>query len=77
MNMNIEKIHTTFFRRNLRDLMERVKFKGDRYIVETFGRPMMVLISYEGYLSVEKMLPHNGDTAPGAAAPIEGESWAD
>jgi len=37
--------------------MERVKFGGERFIVQTFGRPMAVLISYEDFLAIEDFLP--------------------
>lgn len=58
-----EAIPATFLRINVRDLMERVKFRGERFVVETFGRPMMVLISYEDYLCIRQYLPHCADDA--------------
>ncbi len=54
-------INATTLRLNTRDLMERVKFKGECFIVETFGRPMVVLISFEDYLRVQEHLyPEEG-----------------
>ena len=65
--MEVETIQATFLRLYLRDFMERVKFRGERFIVQTFGRPMMVLISYEDYLLVKHRLPRTPrmmDTIP-------------
>jgi len=42
-------INTTDLRLKTRDLMERVKFNGEGFIVKTFGRPMAVIISIDEY----------------------------
>jgi PHD/YefM family antitoxin component YafN of YafNO toxin-antitoxin module len=42
-------INTTELRLKTRDLMERVKFNGERFIVGTFGRPMAVILSVDEY----------------------------
>lgn len=51
-----ETIPATYLRLHTRDLLERVKYKGERFLVETFGRPMGVLISYQDFLSVRDLL---------------------
>lgn len=51
-----ETISATKLRIKTRDLMEQVRYEGARYIVETFGRPMIVLISYEDFLRVQDLL---------------------
>lgn len=56
-------IPSSFFRMHARDLMERVKYRGERFIVETFKRPMVVLISYEDYLRVRSHLLEYVDEA--------------
>jgi PHD/YefM family antitoxin component YafN of YafNO toxin-antitoxin module len=46
-------INSTQLRKQARDIMEEVKFKGKHFIVENFGRPMVAIIStdeYEYYL---------------------------
>jgi prevent-host-death family protein len=53
-SMEIQSIPATFLRLHTRDLLERVKYKGERFLVETFGRPMVVLISYDDYLSLQE-----------------------
>lgn len=54
---DVETIPATFLRINARDLMARVKYRGERFLVETFGHPMAVIISYEDYLCIRHYLP--------------------
>ncbi len=54
--MDPVKVSATELRVKTRDLMERVKFRGEHLIVENFGRPMAVVISYEDYMRVKDML---------------------
>ncbi len=61
--MELAKVTATELRLKTRDLVERVKFKGERLLVENFGRPMIVMISVEDYervtdsLAAEKQAP--------------------
>ncbi len=55
-------INATELRTNTRDLMERVKYHGEQFIVETFGRPMAVIISFEDFNRIKKLL--HSDDAP-------------
>lgn len=54
--MEPTNINTTSLRLETRDLMERVKFKGERFIVATFGRPMAVIISFDDFQRVRHIL---------------------
>ncbi len=49
-------INSTELRTKTRDLMERVKFNGEAFVVETFGRPMAVIISFEDFNRVRELL---------------------
>lgn len=49
-------INATDLRNKTRDLMERVKYHGDIFIVETFGRPMAVIMSVEEFDSLWKLV---------------------
>ncbi len=49
-------VTATELRLKTRDLMERVKFRGEHFIVENFGRPMAVVISVEDYMRVRDLL---------------------
>lgn len=51
--MDVQSIPATFLRLHTRDLLERVKYRGERFLIETFGRPMVVLISYDDYLQLQ------------------------
>lgn len=43
-------INSTQLRKQARDIMEDVKYRGKHFIVENFGRPMVAIISAEEYL---------------------------
>jgi prevent-host-death family protein len=49
-------ITATDLRIKTRDLLERVRFKGERFVVENFHRPMVVLISFEDFIRVKEKL---------------------
>ncbi len=57
-------INTTDLRIKTRDLMERVKFNGERFIVETFGRPMVVIISLDDFMRVKEILCNQAHQVP-------------
>ncbi|MGB8647734.1 MAG: type II toxin-antitoxin system prevent-host-death family antitoxin [Anaerolineae bacterium] len=54
------KVTATELRLKTRDLMERVKFHGEQLIVENFGRPMVVMISFDDYMRIRDQLNGNG-----------------
>ncbi len=43
------KVTATELRLKTRELVERVKYKGEHVVIENFGRPMVVMISFEDY----------------------------
>ncbi len=62
--MEATVVTATELRLKTRDLMERVKFRGEHFIVENFGRPMAVMISVEDYMRVRDLL-HDAPQQPG------------
>jgi prevent-host-death family protein len=54
--MEPTKVTATELRLKTRDLIERVKFKGEHLLIENFGRPMVVIISCEDYERVKGVL---------------------
>ncbi|MDL1894897.1 type II toxin-antitoxin system Phd/YefM family antitoxin [Anaerolineae bacterium CFX7] len=55
-SMEPETINSTELRTKTRDLMERVKYNGEIFLVETFGRPMAVIMSVEDFDAFRKYL---------------------
>ncbi len=64
--MEPTKVTATELRLKTRDLVERVRFKGEHLLIENFGRPMVVMISFEDYLQVKDSLAslHESETVP-------------
>ncbi len=58
--MEPETINSTDLRTKTRDLMERVKFNREAFIIETFGRPMAVLISLQDFELIQNTLKQAG-----------------
>ncbi len=54
--MEPTKVTATELRLKTRDLVERVRFKGEHMLIENFGRPMVVIISFEDYIQVKDSL---------------------
>ncbi len=54
--MEPTRVTATELRLKTRDLVERVKYKGEHLLVENFGRPMVVMISFEDYQRVRESL---------------------
>jgi hypothetical protein len=44
-----EVISATLLRTKTRDILEAAKFGGGHFIVETFGKPMAVIVGVEEY----------------------------
>ena len=42
-------INATDLRIKTREIMERVKYKGERFLIQTFGQPTAVIISVEEF----------------------------
>ncbi len=47
-------INATDLRIKTREIMERVKFKGERFLVQTFGQPTAVIIGVDEYNELTK-----------------------
>lgn len=42
-------ISSTLLRTKTRDILEQAKFRGEHFIVETFGKPMVAIVGVEEY----------------------------
>ncbi|WP_455387535.1 type II toxin-antitoxin system Phd/YefM family antitoxin [Petrachloros mirabilis] len=47
-------INATDLRVKTREIMERVRFKGESFLVQTFGQPTAIIISVDEYDSLTK-----------------------
>ena len=45
-------ISSTLLRTKTRDILEQAKFKGEHFIVETFGKPMVAIVGVDEYWSL-------------------------
>ncbi len=52
--MDAVVINSTDLRTRTREVMERVKFRGERFLVQTFGKPSAIIISIEEYERLSK-----------------------
>jgi prevent-host-death family protein len=59
-------INATDLRIKTREIMERVKFKGECFLIQTFGQPTAVIISVERYKEI------TGKTLAQLEHPLEG-----
>ncbi len=42
-------INATLLRTKTRDILEQAKFRGEHFIVETFGKPMVAIVGIDEY----------------------------
>ena len=52
--MDATTINATELRIQTRDILERARFKGERFMVKTFGRPVAVIIGIEEYTALTR-----------------------
>ena len=45
-------ISSTLLRTKTRDILEQAKFRGEHFIVETFGKPMVAIVGVDEYLNL-------------------------
>lgn len=45
--MSIKHLSVSELRLNIRDILEGVKFRNERYAIITYGRPMAVVVNIE------------------------------
>lgn len=64
--MEATTINATELRIQTRDILERARFKGERFMIQTFGRPVAVIMGIEEYNTLTRVtkqtrkLPTNG-----------------
>jgi prevent-host-death family protein len=59
-------ISATILRTKTRDILEEAKFGGGQFIVETFGKPMAVIVGVEEYRKLTGQDSHPTQKAEGA-----------
>lgn len=47
--MVTQTIKVTELRNRTREIMQRVRFKSEKFLIENFGQPMAVILSVEEY----------------------------
>lgn len=50
-------INASELRIHTREIMERVKYKGERFLIQTFGQPTAVIMSVDEYRKIIASLP--------------------
>lgn len=50
--MDPKVISSTDLRIKTRDIIENAKFKGQHYIVKTFGKPMVAIVGIDDYYAL-------------------------
>lgn len=70
--MKTTKISATDLRSQTRDIIERVRFRGEHFIVRSFGKPVAVIIGIDEYnklISPEQALTE-GETSSVDPLPV-------
>ena len=67
--MEERQIGATELRQKLTDVIQAVKEEGVAYVVETFGRPQVVLIDLKEYRRLRSSQPGSAETTDLARAP--------
>jgi prevent-host-death family protein len=52
--MEATKINATELRIQTRDILERARFKGERFMIQTFGKQMAVIMGIEEYKTLTR-----------------------
>jgi prevent-host-death family protein len=61
VNMDPIVINATDLRIRVREIMERVKYKGDQFLVQTFGQPSAIIISVDEYYQMKALAQKGQD----------------
>ena len=61
--MEERQIGTTELRQRLTDVIQAVKEEKVAYVVETFGRPQVVIVGVEAYRRLQTLKPQRAATA--------------
>lgn len=64
-----QAISSTLLRTKTRDILEQAKFRGQRFIVETFGKPMLANVGVDEYWDLHD-LAHTVDSSPTPEEPV-------
>lgn len=56
-------INATLLRTKTRDILEQAKFRGEHFIVETFGKPMVAIVGIDEYWALIHEAHHTDDGA--------------
>ena len=62
-------ISSTLLRTKTRDILEQAKFKGEDFIVETFGKPMVAIVGVEEYWDLLNQV-RTADRSQGSEEPL-------
>lgn len=52
--MQIQPISATDLRIRLHDIIERARFKGEHFVVHTFGKPVVIILGIDEYNALIK-----------------------
>jgi prevent-host-death family protein len=73
--MEATTISATDLRTQARDIIERARFKSERFVIQTFGKPVAVIIGIDDYLrlleSAKDTQSHSKDKASPQVLQIE------
>ena len=58
---NPQVISATELRTKTRDILELARFRGEHFIVETFGKPMVAIVGIDEYWGFVKDAGHDGE----------------
>ncbi len=50
--METTAINATQLRTRTRDVIERARFKGERIVIHTFGKPVAVILGFDEYMAL-------------------------
>lgn len=59
------EVSATELRSSLRDLLERVAFKGDELVVTRAGKAVAAIISMDAYIALRRLMAYYEDLADG------------
>ena len=58
-----KQITATMLRTKTRDILEEARFANERFLVETFGKPMAVIMGVEDYWDLVQNQVKSGEAA--------------
>lgn len=70
--MKPELIKATDLRVKTREIMERVKYKGEIFLVQTFGQPTAIIIGVEEYNLLQREIKELKEKIVGSSCTAQG-----